>query len=165
MHLATYLRLLHTAEGTLGDSYRVAADGHRADADVHYTCRRFAADCSGHAEALRPTIDRYEHRELEPERLHPPGLATARNGPVGLLRDLQDLYQLASLVEITWTLIGQAAHGARDRDLIDVAAQCGSQVTTQLAWLRMRMKAAAPQTLLVAPCRTSPAGRTGTTAT
>jgi hypothetical protein len=152
MHLSTYLNLLHTAEGTLGDSYRHVAAGHQADADVHYMCRRFAADCTGHAEALRPAVTRYDSvREPEPDRLHPPGLTAARSGPIGLLRDLQDLYQLANLVGSTWTLIGQTAHGARDRDLIDVVARCGPQITSQLAWLRMRMKAAGPQTLLVGP--------------
>jgi anaerobic selenocysteine-containing dehydrogenase len=49
-------------EGTLGDSYRVVAAGHRADADVHYACLRFAADCAEHAEALRPVLTRYDAR-------------------------------------------------------------------------------------------------------
>jgi hypothetical protein len=41
----------------------------------------------------------------------PAGLTTVRGGPVGLLRDLQDLYQLDNLVDSTWMLVGQAAHG------------------------------------------------------
>lgn len=69
---------------------------------------------------------------------------------MGLLRDLQDLYQLANLIEVTWTLVGQAAYGARDPDLIDIVERCDRGTTAQLAWLRMRMRAAAPQTLLVA---------------
>jgi hypothetical protein len=68
-----------------------------------------------------------------------------------MLRDLQDLYQLANLVDITWTVVGQAASGARDRDLLHVVQRCAPEISAQLAWLRMRMKAAAPQTLLVAP--------------
>jgi hypothetical protein len=151
MHLTTYLHLLHRAEETLGVSYRHVGDGHRADADVHYTCRRFAEDCAGHAQALEPILLRYERvAEPEPERLHPPGLTGSRNGPVGLLRDLQDLFQLAALVDSTWMMVGQAAHGARDRDLIDVVTRYDRDMSAQLAWLRMRMKAAAPQTLLVA---------------
>lgn len=153
MHLTTYVRLLEGAEGTLRDSYRVVADGHRADADVYYTCRRFAADCTSHVEALRPAVSRYERdreSQPEPERLHPSGLNSPRSGPVGLLRDLQDLYQLANLVEITWELIGQAAQGARDRELFDIVARCDHEVSAQVKWLRMRMRAAAPQTLLVA---------------
>lgn len=152
MHLPTYLTLLSSAEQTLAGSYLKVAGGHADEADVHYTCEDFARQCTGHAEALAPTVSRYaDRRQAEPDRLHPPGLAAARGGPIGLLRDLQDLYQLASLVEITWTLVGQAAAGARDQDLLRAVNRCAPQTTAQLAWLRTRMKAAAPQTLLVAP--------------
>lgn len=152
MHLPIYLTLLSSAEQTLAGSYRQVAGGHADDADVRYTCEDFARRCAGHAEALDPIISRYrDRRQAEPDRLHPAGLAAARGGAIGLLRDLQDLYQLASLVEITWTLVGQAAAGARDRDLLQVAERCATQTSAQVGWLRMRMKAAAAQTLLVAP--------------
>lgn len=151
MYLTSYLALLQSAADTLAASYRHVAEGHPLDFDVHYMCQSFAAQCGEHSAALAGAADRYAHAgEPEPERLHPQGLTAARSGPVGLLRDLQDLYQLASLIDITWTLIGQAAHGARDRDLIALVAHCNPQITTQLSWLRMRMKAAAPQLLLVA---------------
>jgi hypothetical protein len=85
----------------------------------------------------------------EPERLHAEGLAEVRSGPVGLLRDLQDLYLLATLVHTSWLLITQAAQGARDHDLLEVAQHCQSETERQLTWLTTRMKAAAPQALLV----------------
>lgn len=152
MHLVTYLAFLQQTERSLADSYRAISDGHLGDADVHYMTAFFARQCAGHADALAPVLDRYEPaREPEPERLHVRPLDTYRAGPIGLLRDLQELYQLANLVDITWTLVGQAGHGARDRELLDAVGRCAPQTTEQLAWLRMRMKAAAPQTLLVAP--------------
>lgn len=151
MHLTTYLRLLHRSEETLGVSYRHVGDGHRVESDVYYTCRRFAEDAAGHAVALEPVLLRYERvAEAEPDRLHPPGLTAARTGPIGLLRDLQDLWQLTNLVDSTWTMVGQAAYGARDRELIDLVERCDHELSAQLAWIRMGMKAAAPQTLLVA---------------
>ncbi|GIL25838.1 hypothetical protein [Actinocatenispora comari] len=151
MHLCTYLILLAAAEQTLADSYVTVSQGHADEADVHYTCADFARQATAHVEALAPVTARYtDRREPEPERLRPDGLTTTRGGPVGLLRDLQDLYQLVSLVDITWALVGQAAAGARDRELIDTVAGCHGQTTAQHAWLRSRMRAAAPQTLLVA---------------
>lgn len=151
MYLTTYLTMLHSAENALAGSYRQIATGHRLDFDVYYTCQGFARQCDMHVSALAPTVERYAHlAEPEPERLHPVGLIEIRSGPIGLLRDLQDLYQLANLVDITWTLTGQAAHGARDRDLINLESRCNNQISAQLAWLRMRMKAEAPQALLVA---------------
>lgn len=150
-YLPTYLTLLGSAEQALADSYRHVAAGHRAEADVYYTCRGFADQCVAHRDALTPVLGRYDQQHhAEPERLYPQGLTRARSGPVGLLRDLQDLYQLANLVNITWTLVGQAAAGARDRALLDLTVDCERDTQSHLAWLRMRMKAAAPQALLVA---------------
>jgi len=56
---------------------------------------------------------------------------------------------LAAFVDITWTLVGQAGQGARDREVIEAVSRCEHETTGQLAWLRTRAKAAAPQALLV----------------
>jgi hypothetical protein len=66
-----------------------------------------------------------------------------------LLRDLQDLYLMASECDICWTVIGQAAQGARDRGLLDVVRRCEGETAGQRNWLRTRMKQAAPQALVV----------------
>lgn len=151
MHLPTYLSFLAAAEQRLAASYRQVAGGHPHEPEVAYPCRHFEFRCTAHTEALAPVISRYaDLGPVEPDRLSPPGLVAASHGAIGLLRNLQDLYQLATLVDSTWSLVGQAAACARDRDLIDVVADCHPEITTQLAWLRMRMRAAAPQTLLVA---------------
>jgi protein tyrosine phosphatase (PTP) superfamily phosphohydrolase (DUF442 family) len=86
----------------------------------------------------------------EPERLHAQGLSETRSGPGGLLRDLQDLYLPASLVDITWTMVKQAASALRDSELLSVVAHCDSEASTQLKWLQTRMKQAAPQALVAA---------------
>jgi hypothetical protein len=67
-----------------------------------------------------------------------------------LLRDLQDLYTLASFVELTWTVVGQAAQGLRDADLLEVVQSCDQDTTRQLDWIRTRIKQAAPQALIAA---------------
>lgn len=151
MHLVTYLDLLKTSETTLGSSFTVVSAGHAPDADVHWTTARLARQCAAHADALAPVLARLAPPdEPAPERLHVQGMTAARGGPAGLLRDLQELYQLTGLVDITWTLVGQAAQALRDRGLLDVVDTCAPQTAAQLGWLRTRMKAAAPQTLLVA---------------
>ncbi|GAA0221094.1 hypothetical protein GCM10010492_19020 [Saccharothrix mutabilis subsp. mutabilis] len=151
MHLATYLGLLHTSLTTLADAFREVARGHGEEPDVEHTCRVLAQRTDAQAEALAPAVERYgEHREEEPERLHAAGLDATRGGPVGLLRDLQDLYTLASLTDITWTVVGQAAQGLRDRDLLDIVTTHERDTARQLAWLRTRVKQAAPQALIAA---------------
>ncbi|WP_030902450.1 hypothetical protein [Streptomyces sp. NRRL F-5126] len=151
MHLVTYLAFQQESERALGGSFGVVSYGHTGEADVHWTTGTFAQQCAAHAEALGPILARCPAPdEPVPERLHAQGMTSVRSGPAGLLRDLQDLYQLVNLVDITWSLIGQASQAARDRDLLAVGLRCAEQTTAQLDWLRMRMKAAAPQTLLVA---------------
>ncbi len=152
MHLSTYLELLHEAERSLATSYRVVGDGHAPEADLPTTCGLLASQCDRHVTALEPVLRRYETTTQDrPELLHPEPISYTRSGGVGLLRDLQDLYTLASFVDLTWTVVGQAARGHRDTRLRDVVAACESDTTNQLAWLTTRVKATAPQALLIDP--------------
>ena len=114
-------------------------------------CLRFAGQAGDHAEALAPFVDRYgEDRPEEPERLHSELFGGTREGGLGLLRDLHDLYLMATESELTWALVGQAAQGARDVDLLATVERCRGEVAAQLQWLRTRMRQAAPQALVVA---------------
>ncbi len=153
-HLATYLGLLHRSEQTLAESLRTVGHGHQAEPDVYHTCQSLAKLSQAHQEALVPVVARYGEDQggdvTEPERLHAAGVAEVRSGPVGLLRDLQDLHLLATLVDTTWTVVYQAAQGARDRGLMEISQHCMGETSQQLKWLQTRMKVAAPQALLVA---------------
>jgi hypothetical protein len=151
MHLSSYLGLLETGCATLAQSYRQVAEGHVEEADVKRICEQFAAQCDQHEELLGPFTERYgSHPSGEPERLHADGLSETRSGGLGLLRDLHDLYLLASYLDMAWTLVGQAAKGARDQGLIETVEQCAKQTEAQQQWLTTRLKSAAPQALLVA---------------
>lgn len=155
MHLATYLGMLHRAEQTLADSFRTVGDAHAAEADVPHTCVTLAAMSEEHVRLLRPIAQHYGEQTSgqdleEPERLHANGVADGRAGALGLLRDLQDLYMLAAFVQTTWTVVYQAAQGLRDPELQRAAETANDGTSRQLAWLTTRLKAAAPQALLVA---------------
>jgi len=148
MHLSSYLGLLETGCATLAKSYRQVAEGHAEEADM---CEQFASQCDHHEEQLRPFTKRYgSHPSGEPERLHADGLSKTRSGGLGLLCDLHDLYLLASYLDMAWTLVGQAAKGARDQELIQTVEKCAKETEAQQKWLMTRLKAAAPQALLVA---------------
>jgi hypothetical protein len=151
MHLAHYLGLLHRSQVDLAEAFREVAAGHTDDADVARQCRRLARQCDRHAELLEPFAARYgEEAEDEPDRLHAELFEGARSGGLGLLRDLHDLYLMACHCDMAWTLVGQAAQGVRDRELLEVVQGCEGATEIQLKWLRTRMKQAAPQALVVA---------------
>jgi hypothetical protein len=151
MHLATYLGLLHGAENSLSDAFAQVGRDHADEPDVEHLCKVLGDQAARHVEALGPFVSRYgEHGESEPERLRAAEFSGTRTGGLGLLRDLQDLYALASFVDITWTAVGQAAQGVPDADLLKTVTNCQSETSTQLSWLRTRIKQAAPQALVVA---------------
>jgi hypothetical protein len=105
-HLTTYVGLADHSEKTLAASLRAVATGHARDADIFHTCQTLAQWSDEHRERLAPIIERYGEADVdEPERLHAAGLVETREGEVGLLRDLQDLHVLATLVQTTWTVI------------------------------------------------------------
>ena len=151
MHLANYLGYLHKAELHLAEALRKVGEGHAAESDVFHTCNTLAKQCEAHVERLGPFLERYgEGAPTEPDRLHHELFAEIRSGGLGLLRDLHDLYLMANACDIAWTMIGQAAQGARDTELLEVVNSCEVQTATQIKWLKTRMKQAAPQALLVA---------------
>jgi hypothetical protein len=151
VHLAHYLGLLHQAQLNLATAFREVADAHADEADVHDLCEKLAGQCDEHAGQLHPFAARYgEDAPDEPDRLHSELFAGARDGPLGLLRDLHDLYLMATECDVAWTLIGQAAQGARDRELLAVVERCEGETAVQLKWLMTRMKQAAPQALVAA---------------
>jgi hypothetical protein len=148
--LATYVGLVDHAEQVLADSLRTVAQAQAKHPDIHFMCETLAKMSDGHREQLAPLVERYgEDESSEPERLHAAGLGEARTGPLGLLRDLQDLHVLAHLVLSSWTVIRQAAQGLRDRELLEVAESSAAETRRQIAWFQTRMKVAAPQALIV----------------
>jgi hypothetical protein len=151
MLFPVYLGLLSHSEHALATSFRQVAEGHGTEPDVLHLCQTLASQCDEHEKALVPAIERYgEQADDEPDRLRAEEMSETRSGPLGLLRDLQDLYLLASLVDITWTMVKQAALGLRDEELVGIVTRCEGQTKVQLGWLNTRMKQAAPQALIVA---------------
>jgi hypothetical protein len=151
MQLAHYLGLLQAAQERLAAAFREVGGGHRAETDVFQMCERLAAQCDVHAERLIRFGRRYgERADDEPDRLHSAIFQGPREGGLGLLRDLQDLYVMAAECDITWTVVGQAAQGVRDAELMELVQAGASETGRQLKWIRSRMKEAAPQALVVA---------------
>jgi hypothetical protein len=151
MHLGNYLQYLLKAERNLAEGFRKTGEGHTEEVDVFHTTDALALQCEAHAEKLEPFCKKYgKEKATEPDRLYHELFGETRSGGLGLLRDLQDLYLMAHACDIAWTMVGQAARGARDTGLLEVVNACEGQTATQIKWLRTRMKQAAPQALLVA---------------
>jgi hypothetical protein len=152
-HLTTYVGLVDHSEKVLAESLRTVGVGHAHVADVFHTCTVLAALSEAHRGRLAPVVERYgeDPGVQEPERLRGEALPHARSGEIGLLRDLQDLVLLATMVKSSWLVVVQGAQGLRDHELLEIASGAQTDTERQLAWLTTRIKAAAPQALIVAP--------------
>lgn len=151
MHVGNYLGLVHTSEQQLADALIQVANHHGDEPDVEETCKLLASWSRLHVEKLKPLVLRYfEDKSDEPERLNQVLFTEPRSGSLALMRDLHDLWLLASEVQLCWMVLDQASKALRDRELESVCSQCSEQTKRQLKWLLQRIRQAAPQTLVVA---------------
>ena len=137
MFLSNYLGMVHESEKKLAEAYREVAEQHGDEPDVHAACLTLAKQCEAHADKLRPNVDRYgEQRDQEVDRLYSDLFKGTRQGGLAPLRDLQDLYLMASEVDITWTVLKQAAQGLQDKELLGVVSECEGETSIQLKCCR-----------------------------
>jgi len=151
MHVNTYLTLLSHAETELARAFREVATTHGDEPDIFTLYHTFAGQCDAHVAKLQPFVGRYgDAGQAEPDRLHSDLFGGTREGSLALLRDLHDLYLMATESDIAWTVLKQAAQGLRNGDLLAVVQAGQSDTTRQLTAIKTRMKQAAPQTLIAA---------------
>ncbi len=151
MHISNYLGLVHHAETNLAEAFRQVSDAHGDEPDVMLMCLTLAKQCDAHAQKLQPFVDHYgEEGEDEPDRLHSDLFQGTRDGGIGLLRDLHDLFLMTTEVDISWVVLGQAAQGLQDKELLTVVQKCDAETGIQLKWIKTRMKQSAPQALIAA---------------
>jgi hypothetical protein len=68
---------------------------------------------------------------------------------LGLLRDLQDLYLLATQIRACWTVLVQAGRALHDEELVWAAEYCGGEAMRSLAWLDTKIHQTTPQAVTV----------------
>lgn len=64
-----------------------------------------------------------------------------------LLRDLRELYVLASEASINWVIFGQGAQAAKDRELLQATKECHPDTLHTLKWANTMIKHTSPQVL------------------
>lgn len=151
MHVGNYLGLLDSSEQKLIDALIMVADHHGDEPDIYQTCQLLASWSQEALAALKPLIERYsEDKNEEPERLIQDLFKAPRSGSLALVRDLHDLWLLASEVQISLSVLDQASKLLRDHELEAFCVKFSGQTKRQLDWLQQRIRQAAPQALVVA---------------
>lgn len=149
MHVGTYIQLAHQSEKDLAKAFHQVAEKHQAEPDILTTCNLLASWSEQLEDQLRPIAEEYgEGANSEADRLLHAFFDQEREGPLALLRDLQDLWLMANEANISAIILGQAAFGLRDESLIALCADIEQRSKRQTAWLLTRIKSAAPQALI-----------------
>jgi hypothetical protein len=150
MHIGRYIDLVHRTEMDLAAAFRKVSNAHGDETDVYQTCQLVARWSDTLAEDMKPFALKYKpEKDKEPDRLTKTLLQDTRKGGMALLRDLHDLYLVATEVQVCCTILKQASDGLRDKELTATCEEVERQTKRQLNWLMTRMKSAAPQTLIV----------------
>lgn len=151
MHIGTYIDLVHRTEIDLAKAFKKVAKAHGDEPDIYQICQLLASWSEKLVEEFEPIAKRYkEEKDKEPDRLTQLLLKDTRKGGFALLRDIHDLYLIATEVQVCCTILKQASDSLRDKELTAICEEIERQTQRQLSWLQTRMKVAAPQTLIVA---------------
>jgi hypothetical protein len=150
MQLPVMLDDLVTAKRALADSFRVVSIGHPQDADVHFLTMAFARECDEQVSELRELSRRFDGSfPADSGDVEIRSLMRVHAGPLGLLRDLQDLHARADRVNTIGQAVRQAALVLDDRPLVRAVDACREQTQKQMDWLRTALDKASPQALIV----------------
>jgi hypothetical protein len=152
MHIGRYIDLVYRTEQDLAKAFRKVGKAHGDEPDVYQTCQLLAQWSDKLVTEVESFVAKYkDEKDKEPDRLTQTLLKDTRKGGLALLRDLHDLYLVASEVQVCCIVLKQGADGLRDEELMTACEEVERQTKRQQGWLLTRMKAAAPQTLIVAP--------------
>ncbi|HLP18151.1 MAG TPA: molybdopterin oxidoreductase [Bacteroidota bacterium] len=151
MFIANYVELIERNETVLQESLLKVATRHQLEPDIRETCMKLAAWSGVHLSDLHPIRDRFaDTAKDEPERVEKGLFRGARKGGLGLLRDLHDLYILATEVKLTYEILKQASEALRDKELLAFCDSSMKETVRQLNWIETRIRQAAPQVLVAA---------------
>ncbi|MFL5789637.1 MAG: molybdopterin oxidoreductase [Flavisolibacter sp.] len=149
MRISNYIQYILRSEEELAKAFKIIAKHHILEPDVNAMCNLLASWSLDHVQNLKLMVKRYgSEEEKEPDRIDY-SLLTMRTGSLGLLRDLHDLWLMASEVKLCWIILLQAARALRDTRLKLACVQYGKQTKRQIEWLMTKIKESTSQILTV----------------
>jgi hypothetical protein len=156
--LGMAIRDVHSAEAALASELLDLGERHKVDHDVYHLTRSLASQAQERMKALEDHAERHGE-SLDDEDPGGGGMLAAvrekgaelvgRRPEPGLLllRDMRKLHLLAAEASIDWTILGQGAQAARDRELLATVAECHPDALRTLRWTTTKLKETAPQVL------------------
>ncbi|HEX8040895.1 MAG TPA: molybdopterin oxidoreductase [Chryseosolibacter sp.] len=151
MHVQEYLGLVKNAEENLARAYKKIAMQHMFEPDVTEMCEKFALWSEQHLRHIEKLMKKFDvHRDDEADDLSAALFPKPRMGGFGMLRDLHGLWLLVHEAQICWIVLFQAAQAMRDAEMEAACRVCGEESKRESMWLLTKIKASAPQAMVVA---------------
>ncbi|MGY1746575.1 hypothetical protein [Blastococcus sp. SYSU D00695] len=159
MKLGLAIEELHRSENHLARVLLAVSDRHKADHEVFHVARDIAGWSQRHVTELARIGADFD-LELDPDPEGEPGILErvqqvtsdllGRRPEPGLLllADLRHVHREAAGVSLDWELLGQAAQGARKRELLELAERCHPDTLRQMRWANAKLKESATQVLV-----------------
>src|SRR3954453_24185035 len=159
MKLGLAIEELHRSENHLAQALLGMSDRHKADHEVFYIARDIARWSQRHVTELAHLGVGYG-LDLDPEPDGEPGvlekIQQATSDLLGrrpepgllLLADLRHIHREAAGVSLDWELLAQAAQGARQQKLLELAQRCHPDTLRQMRWANAKPKESATQALV-----------------
>jgi hypothetical protein len=117
MNIGLYLLMVKDSETKLSEAFVSVADHHQEEPDMEEICRHLASWSHQKASSTERFINKYAGKhDRGAEKLYSELFQGPRRGALALLRDLHDLWLLATEAQICWTLLAQAAQALRNKD-------------------------------------------------
>ena len=159
MKIDLALEELYQSEYDLAGQLLALSDRHSADHEIFHVARDLAVWSQDHVREIARIGRKYGLDLDEEPQSDPTLLQRARQGIADrlgrrsapallLLRDLRSVYMDAAGVSVDWELVGQAAQGVRDRELLAVTESCHPQTLRQSKWANSQLKEKATQILV-----------------
>lgn len=152
------LSRLHDAENDTHSMLLRMAHTHAADQEVHHVSLDLARWSREHVRRLATSAGDVGLR-LNPDADAPTRLGerlrsaassiSARQSAPGLLLidDLRRLYLQTSQASLDWEMLAQLAKAKRNKELLELAAECHPQNLRQIRWANTMLKTLTPQVL------------------
>ncbi|NLZ30876.1 MAG: molybdopterin oxidoreductase family protein, partial [Methanomicrobiales archaeon] len=148
-HVADYLGVLSSANAGFSHACDIVADHHARHLEIVTGLGILKGYSQEIEDLLTPFVEKYGKVTPErPEALHS-ALFEKHSGEYGMIRDLHDLYVVASNVQIAAAIVNYAAEGLRDADLLKAIATIMERAKAQTAWTETHLRHQAGHALVV----------------
>jgi hypothetical protein len=153
------LHAMHHDEDDLAHTLLRMAERHKVDHEIHHLGRDLARWSQEHVRTLAALGERFG-AHLDPEPVDEIKISARLSDKAGeltgrhpqaallLLRDLREVYVKASGVSVDWEMLGQAAQGLPDTELLNHVQRCHPETLRQLQWANGKLKECSTQILV-----------------